>query len=66
MTVLRDPIIFSQELGYYKQMAQGHLEEMKSILEREGGGFFPMWPTSIPHGTPACADCCRTPSAGGA
>ena len=41
MTVLRDPVVFSQELGYYKQMAQGHLEEMKGILEREGGGFFP-------------------------
>ncbi len=41
MTVLLDPVVFSQELGYYKQMAQGHLEEMKGILVREGGGFFP-------------------------
>ena len=41
MTVLLDPIVFSQELGYYKQMAQGHLEEMKDILVNEGGGFFP-------------------------
>jgi cytochrome P450 len=41
MTVLREPVVFSQELGYYKQMAQGHLEEMKDILIREGGGFFP-------------------------
>lgn len=39
--VLRDPVVFSQELGYYKQMASGHLEAMKEILEREGGGFFP-------------------------
>ena len=41
MTVLLDPIIFSQELGYYKQMAHGHLDEMKDILATEGGGFFP-------------------------
>jgi cytochrome P450 len=41
MAVLRDPIVFSQELGYYRQMAQGHLDEMKEILAREGGGFFP-------------------------
>lgn len=40
-TVLRDPITFSQELGYYRQMSHGHLDEMKSILERDGGGFFP-------------------------
>ena len=41
MAVLRDPIVFSQELGYYRQMAHGHLDEMKGILAREGGGFFP-------------------------
>ena len=41
MTVLRDPIVFSQELGYYRQMAHGHLDEMKDILISEGGGFFP-------------------------
>ena len=41
MAVLRDPIVFSQELGYYGQMAHGHLDEMKEILAREGGGFFP-------------------------
>ena len=41
LTVLRDPITFSQELGYYKQMAHGHLDEMKEILIRDGGGFFP-------------------------
>lgn len=39
--VLRDPVVFSQELGYYQQMAHGHLDEVKAILEREGGGFFP-------------------------
>lgn len=39
--VLRDPVVFSQELGYYQQMAHGHLDEVKAILEQEGGGFFP-------------------------
>jgi len=39
--VLRDPVVFSQELGYYQQMAHGHLDEVKAILERDGGGFFP-------------------------
>ncbi|WP_155763496.1 cytochrome P450 [Mycobacterium asiaticum] len=39
--VLRDPVLYSQELGYYQQMAHGHLDEVKDILEREGGGFFP-------------------------
>jgi len=39
--VLRDPVVFSQELGYYKQMAHGYLDEMKEILEHQGGGFFP-------------------------
>ena len=32
MAVLRDPVVFSQELGYYQQMAHGHLDEMKDIL----------------------------------
>lgn len=41
MTVLHDPVTYSQEKGYYQQMAQGHLDEMKSILRSEGGGFFP-------------------------
>src|SRR3546814_3211238 len=40
-TNLREPIALSQELGYYKQMANGQLDEMKESLEREGGGFFP-------------------------
>jgi cytochrome P450 len=39
--VLRDPITFSQERGYYKQWAYGYLEELKAILERDGGGFIP-------------------------
>ncbi len=39
--VLRDPVVFSQELGYYQQMAHGHLDAVKAILEHEGGGFFP-------------------------
>lgn len=40
-TVFRDPVTFSQERGYYKQMARGYFEELKSILVRDGGGFFP-------------------------
>ncbi len=39
--VMRDPVVFSQELGYYQQMAHGHLDEVKDILQRDGGGFFP-------------------------
>ncbi len=39
--VLRDPITYSQELGYNKQMAYGYLDELKAILIRDGGGFFP-------------------------
>ena len=39
--VLRDPLTFSQERGYYKQWAHGYLDELKSILERDGGGFIP-------------------------
>ena len=35
--VLRDPVTFSQERGYYEQWAYGYLEELKSILERDGG-----------------------------
>ena len=40
-TVLRDPATFSQERGYYRQMSHGYLDELKAILERDGGGFFP-------------------------
>ena len=41
MTVLRDPIVFSQELGYYRQMAHGHLDEMKDILITRGWRVLP-------------------------
>ena len=40
-TVLRDPVTFSQELGYYSQMARGYLDELKEVLRRDGGGWFP-------------------------
>lgn len=40
-TVFRDPVTYSQELGYYSQMAHGYLDELKTILKRDGGGFFP-------------------------
>jgi cytochrome P450 len=40
-TVFRDPVTFSQERGYYKQFAAGYLDELKAILRRDGGGFFP-------------------------
>ena len=39
--VLRDPITFSQEKGYYGQMARGYLDELKEILREQGGGWFP-------------------------
>ncbi len=39
--VLADPITFSVEAGYAEQYAKGFFEEFKSILERDGGGFFP-------------------------
>jgi cytochrome P450 len=39
--VFRDPVTYSQEKGYYSQMAYGYLDELKAILERDGGGFFP-------------------------
>ena len=41
MAVLRDPITFSDKLGYEALYASGHFEEFKQILERDGGGFFP-------------------------
>jgi cytochrome P450 len=40
-TVLRDAITFSQERGWKKQFARGHFDELKSILIRDGGGYFP-------------------------
>ena len=39
--VLRDAITFSQELGWKAQFAQGFLDDLKAILERDGGGWFP-------------------------
>lgn len=39
--LLRDPETFSDKAGYEAQYASGHFEEFKSILEKEGGGFFP-------------------------
>lgn len=39
--VLRDPVTFSQEKGYYSQMAHGYLDELKAVLKRDGGGWFP-------------------------
>jgi cytochrome P450 len=41
VTVLRDPVTFSDKLGYEAVYASGHFEEFKQILERDGGGFFP-------------------------
>jgi cytochrome P450 len=41
VAVLRDPITFSDKLGYEAVYASGHFEEFKQILERDGGGFFP-------------------------
>lgn len=39
--VLRDGITFSQEMGWKTQFAQGYFDELKAILERDGGGYFP-------------------------
>lgn len=39
--VLRDAITFSQELGWKTQFAKGYFDELKTILERDGGGYFP-------------------------
>ena len=38
--LLRDPETYSDKAGYEAQYASGHFEEFKSILEKEGGGFF--------------------------
>lgn len=40
-TVMRDPVTFSMEKGYYSQMARGYFDELKAILIRDGGGWFP-------------------------
>lgn len=39
--VLRDIDAFSQELGWKQQFGAGHFDELKKILERDGGGYFP-------------------------
>ncbi|MGB8366658.1 MAG: cytochrome P450 [Rhizomicrobium sp.] len=39
--VLRDPITYSDKMGYEAMYASGNFEEFKQILERDGGGFFP-------------------------
>ena len=39
MTVLRDPVTYSLEHGYQDRYANGHVEELAEIMNREGGGF---------------------------
>lgn len=39
MTVLRDPLTYSLEHGYQDRYANGHVEELAEIMERDGGGF---------------------------
>jgi cytochrome P450 len=39
--VLEDPITYSDKMGFEAMYAEGHFEEFKQILERDGGGFFP-------------------------
>ena len=41
VTLLRDPLTYSDKHGYEAMYASGHFEEFKQILERDGGGFFP-------------------------
>jgi cytochrome P450 len=41
LEVLKDPITYSDKMGYEAMYASGHFEEFKQILERDGGGFFP-------------------------
>ncbi|AXQ31803.1 cytochrome P450 [Solimonas sp. K1W22B-7] len=41
VTVLRDPLTYSDKHGYAAQYASGFFEEFRQILERDGGGFFP-------------------------
>jgi cytochrome P450 len=40
VTVLRDPLTYSDKHGYAAQYASGFFAEFKEILERDGGGFF--------------------------
>jgi cytochrome P450 len=41
VTLLRDPMTYSDKHGYEAMYASGYFEEFKQILERDGGGFFP-------------------------
>ncbi|HKY90318.1 MAG TPA: cytochrome P450 [Nevskiaceae bacterium] len=41
VTVLRDPLTYSDKHGYEAQYASGFFKEFREILERDGGGFFP-------------------------
>jgi cytochrome P450 len=38
-TVLRDPITYSLEHGYQDRYANGFVDELAEIMERDGGGF---------------------------
>lgn len=40
VTVLRDPLTYSDKHGYAAMYANGYFEEFRQILERDGGGFF--------------------------
>lgn len=37
--VLGDPLLFSLEHGYQDRYANGHVEELAAIMNRDGGGF---------------------------
>lgn len=39
LTVLRDPITFSLEHGYQDRYANGFVDELAEIMNRDGGGF---------------------------
>jgi cytochrome P450 len=39
LTVLRDPVAFSLEHGYQDRYANGHVDELAAIMDRDGGGF---------------------------
>jgi cytochrome P450 len=45
--VLRNWEVFSLELGYHRMWGQGHLDELKQILDREGGGLTNVDPAKI-------------------
>jgi cytochrome P450 len=50
--VLRDSDTYSLELGYHRLFGLGHLDELKDILNRHGGGYIPDFIMSDPprHG----------------